>query len=173
VAASEGPAEDEAGQDVLLAIDLGLRTGVAVFGSDGRLVRYRSQHFGSKDALRRGATRVLAEAGSVRHLVVEGDLALGRIWGRGAERAGAEVHLVAAERWRTALLHPSQRRDSATAKRNADLLARATIDWSGAPRPTSLRHDAAEAICIGLWGVLQVGWLPRLPPALDPNRRGA
>ena len=29
----------------------------------------------------------------------------------------------------------------------------------GAAHPTSLRHDAAEAILIGLWGVLEVGWL--------------
>jgi hypothetical protein len=135
------------------------------------LRRYRSQHFGSKDALRRAAPRTVADAGEVRHLVVEGDLALARIWGRAGERAGARLQLVAAERWRTALLHPSQRRDAAGAKRSADRLARTVIDWSGAPRPTSLRHDAAEAICIGLWGVWRVGWLPELPPGLDPTRR--
>jgi hypothetical protein len=40
------------------------------------------------------------------------------------------------------------------------------IEWSGITRPTSLRHDAAEAILIGLWGVLEAGWLPALPPEL-------
>ncbi|MBC8076709.1 MAG: hypothetical protein H7Y32_11595, partial [Chloroflexales bacterium] len=44
--------------------------------------------------------------------------------------------------------------------------ARRVIAWAGAPRPTSLRHDAAEAILIGLWGALEVGWLPALPPEL-------
>jgi LexA DNA binding domain len=29
----------------------------------------------------------------------------------------------------------------------------------GAAHPTSLRHDAAEAMLIGLWSVLEVGWL--------------
>jgi hypothetical protein len=29
-----------------------------------------------------------------------------------------------------------------------------------------LRHDTAEAILIGLWGVLEVGWLERLPDDL-------
>ena len=47
-------------------------------------------------------------------------------------------------------------------------LARRVIEWSNAPRPTSLRHDAAEAILIGLWGVLQAGQLPRLPTELRP-----
>jgi hypothetical protein len=137
------------------------------------LRRYASQHFGSREALRRGAPRALRDAGAVRHLVVEGDLALARIWGRAAERSGADVRTVPAERWRTALLHPRQRRDGPTAKRSADRLARDVITWSAAPRPTSLRHDAAEAICIGLWGVLAVGWLDRLPPLLDPARRSA
>ncbi|MFL5542498.1 MAG: hypothetical protein ACJ8J0_26165 [Longimicrobiaceae bacterium] len=40
------------------------------------------------------------------------------------------------------------------------------IEWSGAPRATSLRHDAAEAILIGFWAVLDIGWLPEIPPAL-------
>ena len=37
------------------------------------------------------------------------------------------------------------------------------IEWSGAPRPTSLRHDAAEAILIGLWAALEAGWLADVP----------
>ena len=37
---------------------------------------------------------------------------------------------------------------------------------SGAARPTSLRHDTAESILIGMWGLLAVGWLDRLPPAI-------
>jgi hypothetical protein len=40
------------------------------------------------------------------------------------------------------------------------------IDWSGAARPTSLRHDAAEAVLVGLWGVIDAGWLEGPPPDL-------
>lgn len=158
---------------MLLAVDLGLRTGIAVYGPDGRLRTYRSQHLGSRDALRRAVPRILGDLGPLAHVVVEGDTALARIWERAAGRADATVLAVSAERWRTALLHPSQRRDAATAKREAERLARDTIAWSGAPPPTSLRHDAAEAICIGLWGALRVGLLPSLPPALDKTRRSA
>jgi hypothetical protein len=46
------------------------------------------------------------------------------------------------------------------------LLARRVIDWSAAPRPTSLRHDAAEAILVGFWGALHVGLLAHVPPEL-------
>lgn len=158
---------------MLVAVDLGLKTGIAVYSEDGRLRSYRSQNFGTRERLRRGATGVVRAAGDVAVLVVEGDAALGRVWGRVAEREDARVLAVSAERWRQVLLHPSERRDGAMAKRNADLLARRVIDWSGAPRPTSLRHDAAEAICIGLWGVLEVGWLAQLPPELSVRHRGA
>jgi hypothetical protein len=52
------------------------------------------------------------------------------------------------------------------AKSTADDMARRVIEWCGAARPTSLRHDAAEAILIGLWGVLEAGWLDRVPESL-------
>lgn len=160
--------------DVLLAVDLGLKTGIAVYGRDGRLQSYRSQNFGRRDRLKRGAPGVLRAAGAVAVLVVEGDLGLGEVWSRAAQRThDARVLEVSAERWRQVLLHPSERRDGAMAKRNADMLARRVIQWSAAPRPTSLRHDAAEAICIGLWGVLHVGWLDALPTELSVRHRGA
>jgi hypothetical protein len=50
-----------------------------------------------------------------------------------------------------------------TAKQNADQMARKVIAWSNAPSPTSLRHDAAEAILIGLWAVIEMGWLAQIP----------
>jgi hypothetical protein len=69
--------------------------------------------------------------------------------------------------WRERLLLPRDRRSGVVAKEQADRLARRVIDWSGAPRPTSLRHDAAEAILVGLWGVLETGWLTGLPRELE------
>jgi hypothetical protein len=51
-------------------------------------------------------------------------------------------------------------------KARADELPRRVIEWSGASRSTSLRHDAAEAILIGRWGVLEAGWLDRVPGCL-------
>ena len=84
----------------------------------------------------------------------------------GAREAAARevpVRWVSAEQWRELLFYPREHRSGEIAKRRADDMARRVIEWSGARRPTSLRHDAAEAILVGLWGVLQVGWLRDLP----------
>ena len=150
----------------LLAIDLGLRSGLALFGDDGRLRWYRSTHFGNRGRLRRAAHPLLRAIPELRWLVAEGDRSLAAIWAHAALPLQAELRLVPAEQWRARLLLPRQQRDGRLAKRSAGVLARRVIRWSGAAAPTSLRHDAAEAILIGLWGVLEVGWLPALPAEL-------
>lgn len=155
----------------LVAVDLGLRTGVAVYDGDGRLRRYGSRNFGTRSRLRGGADAVLREVGRVDVLVVEGDRALAAVWMRAADRFGARALEVSPERWRAQLLHPRERRSGRDAKSAADALARRVIGTLGDRRPTSLRHDAAEAVLIGLWGCLEVGWMERLPAPLDPRQR--
>ena len=151
----------------LLAVDLGLRTGLAVFGDDGRLLTYRSQNYGSLGRLRAAVPGVLDGIADLAFLVVEGDRAMGRVWSREAEIRGAETRVIGAEVWRARLLYGREQRSGPDAKRHADVLARRVIEWSPrAPRPTSLRHDAAEAILIGLWGVVEVGWLEAIPKEL-------
>ena len=158
---------------LLLGVDLGYRCGLAVFAAEGTLRSYRSQRFGGRQQIKRGADRVIAEAGPVEAVVVEGEAQLARWWSRAAERAGAEATVVTPETWRAALLHPIERRDGTTAKAAADRLARLAVRELGGPGVTSLRDDAAEAICIGLWGLVTLGWLPALPASLDPARRSA
>lgn len=152
---------------MLLAVDLGLKTGLAVFGGDGRLVRYHAQNFGARERLRRGAHGVLRAHDGLTHLVLEGGGDIAALWQREGEKRGLTVWTIHAERWRRALLLPREQRHGADAKRAADGLARAVIAWSGAPAPKGdLRHDAAEAIGAGLWGVLAAGWLERVPDAV-------
>ncbi|HYQ93007.1 MAG TPA: hypothetical protein VES89_13275 [Candidatus Competibacteraceae bacterium] len=152
--------------EVLLAVDLGLRTGLALYSREGKLCWYRSTNFGKAERLRRGAPRVLAAIPNPAYLVLEGGGALADIWEREAERQGLDLLRIDAQVWRQRLLLPRECYDRTRLKEKAETLARAVIDWSDAPRPTSLRHDAAEAILIGLWGVLEVGWLEELPGAL-------
>ncbi|HEY4303156.1 MAG TPA: hypothetical protein VGM82_01710 [Gemmatimonadaceae bacterium] len=151
---------------VLLAVDVGLRTGLAVFGADGRLISYRSQNLGTPARLRRAAFGVLAALPRLRWLILEGGGQLADIWKRAAERRGVTVVQIGAERWRERLLYDRERRSGEEAKAHAGELARRVIDWSAAPRPTSLRHDAAEAILIGVWGALEVGLLGSVPDGL-------
>lgn len=152
----------------LLAVDLGVRTGLAVYGRDGRLRSYRSQNFGNAARLKRDVPRILGELPDLTWIVLEGGGPLAEVWQFEAARRVIQVKRIAAEEWRGRLLYPRQHRDAAHAKRSADELARRVIRWSGAPGPTSLRHDAAEAILLGLWAVLEVGWLDGLPSKLRP-----
>jgi hypothetical protein len=151
---------------MLLAVDLGLRSGVALYGRDGRLLRFSSLSFGTRSRLKRGVWTILQQHEGVEVVVVEGDRALGDAWLSAADKRGATGRYVAPETWRARLLLPREQRSGSEAKRHADELARRVIEWSGAKRPTSLRHDVAEAICIGLWGVLDAGWLAALPDEL-------
>jgi hypothetical protein len=142
----------EARRDVrLLAVDLGLRCGWAAFAAEGRLLGYGSRHYGNRTALRKAIPRILDEYPALSLLVVEGGGDLFVPWEKEAGRRGIAVKQVMGEEWRKTLLLPYQRRSGADAKAAADGLARDVIDRSGAKRPTSLRHDAAEAILIGAW----------------------
>ncbi|WP_267145177.1 hypothetical protein [Myxococcus qinghaiensis] len=147
----------------LLAVDLGLRSGLALYGRDGRLRTYRSQNFGSQSRLKRAVPAVLADIGPLAFLVLEGGGPVADVWEREAARRALPVLRVSAEDWRERLLYAREQRSGGQAKDAADGLARKVIAWSHAPRPTSLRHDAAEAILLGLWGVLEVGWLAQVP----------
>lgn len=149
----------------LLAVDVGLRCGLANYGDDGRLCWYRSHNFGSRARLKRAIPSILHEQMDTAWLVVEGGV-YAELWTSIARKADIDVVQIAAEDWRRDLLLAREQRNAATAKQSADLLARRVIAWSAAPAPTSLRHDAAEAILIGLWGVIRVGWLDRPPAAL-------
>lgn len=138
-----------------------------MFRSDGRLERYRSTNFGSMSRLKRGTYGVLAEIDGLERVVVEGGG--GRFaepWLKEAERRGVPARVVDAAAWRDRFLLPRERRTGVSAKDQADTLARRVIAWSGAARPTSLRHDAAEAILIGLWEALEAGWLDAVPHAI-------
>lgn len=147
-------------------MDLGLRSGLAVFGRDGSLLRYRSTHFPTVGALKRALPRVLDEAPGLSWLVCEGDRHYASLWARLAEKRGAQILWASAETWRAVMLAPGERADGVRAKASAERLARQVIALSGAKRPTSLTHDVAEAIVIGLWGALEVGWISALPAGL-------
>lgn len=147
----------------LLAVDVGLRTGLALFGPDGRLRWYRSQRFPNRSVLKRGVQGMLRDQPAITRLVLEGGGPLAEIWRREAARLGIGVHVVAAENWRRDFLYARERRCGRDAKRFATELARRVITWSGSPRPTSLRDDAAEAILTGLREVLELGWLAEMP----------
>lgn len=136
-----------------------MRAGLAEYSDSGRLLTYRSHNFGSRARLRDGVRSILHGLPDLQVLLLEGGGPLAEIWQRAGERRELRLIVVSAEEWRKSLLLKREQRSGTQAKDVADRLARRVIEWSAAARPTSLRHDAAEAILVGLWGVKELGWL--------------
>jgi hypothetical protein len=159
----------------LLAVDLGLRTGLALYGEDGRLLWQRSRHLGDARALSRAARAVMLEAGDLAQVVAEGGGVLAKRWDRAAARLEVPCLTISAETWRRDFMYPRERADSRRSKETAERLARAVIRDLGETGPTALGHDAAEAVLVGLWGVLKLGWNVIPPPEIASrlsNRAG-
>ena len=151
----------------LLAVDLGLKTGLALFGENGKLIWYRSHNFGTTDRLRHAVPGILNTTSDLTALAIEGGGNLATVWEKEAKRRGIMLIQIGAEKWRQLFLYDREQRSGTDAKKYAGEMARKVIEWSAAPRPTALRHDTAEAIMIGLWGILHLGWLAELPRELQ------
>ena len=127
----------------LLAVDLGLRTGLAQYGADGRLRAYRSKHFGSVRELRRGVHAILREDPVPGWVWVEGGGELAEVWERQAQHDGIEFRQVHATDWRTRLPPPGASVQSAA----------------------EMQEQAAARIAAGrrLALALYTAWIARLP----------
>lgn len=145
----------------MLAVDLGLRTGLALYSDEPRLIWYRSQNYGSIARLKRAAHSVVVGVPDLSCLVIEGGGELARPWTAQAAKRGVEVMTVNAHEWRALLLRRQDQDGTRRAKRSAEILAPRVIESMGGKRPTSLRHDAAEAILVGLWAMDALGWIER------------
>jgi hypothetical protein len=152
-----------------VGVDLGLATGIAVYGRDGRLESVRSRSFHSRDALRAAAGSILDEIPHVHSMIGEGGGELAEVWLRAARHRGIHARTVHAHEWRPSFLYPREQRDGAAAKAHAMRLAAQVVEWSGTRGVSvgvsgaALGHDAAEAILVGLFGVVQAGWLREMP----------
>lgn len=142
----------------LVAVDLGLRTGIAAYDRAGTLCYARARRFPSRDRLRAAVPGLLAGLRPLCWLVLEGDAALARPWVREARMCGAKVRFVKPETWRRALMPPREFRTGAMVKQHAQRRATALLAEAGRPPVVPLRHDAAEAALIGLWALAEVGW---------------
>jgi hypothetical protein len=147
-----------------VGVDLGLATAFAVFDRDGRLSAVRSRRFQSRDALRAAAGAILDEIPHVHSVIIEGGGDLAESWQRAAAHRGIHLRIVHAHDWRRMFLYERERRDGAQAKAHAVKLAAQVIEWSEAKGVAAqLGHDAAEAILVGLFGVVEAGWLKDPP----------
>lgn len=148
-----------------VGVDLGLATGIATYNRDGRLEGVRSRHFQSRDALRAAAGAILDEIPHVHSVILEGGGELAEVWQRAAAHRGIHLRVVQAHEWRARFFYPREHRSGPEAKEHAIKMAAQVVAWSETRGVSgaSLGHDAAEAIMVGLFGVLEAGWLAEMP----------
>lgn len=147
----------------LLAVDVGLHTGLAFFDETTRLHWYRSHHLANPQKLKKIIAKLLRTPPGPTHIYLEGGGQLADLWTREADKLSIAVRQIQAEQWRKRLFFPRQYPNGSRAKREAREVARRIITECGGKKPTHLRHDTAEAILIGLFGLLELGWLDCWP----------
>ncbi|HOH99736.1 MAG TPA: hypothetical protein PLE85_04280 [Bacteroidales bacterium] len=148
----------------LLAVDLGIRTGFAVYTNQPLILAYGSRNYGNASRLRRAAASMVREIPDLHYLVIEGGGPLAQAWSEEARRLGIAVQLTSADVWRKDILYSRERRSGIQAKQQAIQMARRVIDHLNGPKPqTALQDDAAEAILCGWWALGKLGWLDPLP----------
>lgn len=151
----------------LLAIDVGVRSGLALYNDLGKLVWYRSHNFGSPARLRRAIYTILRNLPQVTHLICEGGGPLTQFWLNEAKKRGIKVHSIHAAQWRNDMLYYRQMRNGVEAKQHAMEKAQRIIRWSDIPPSKTMMHDAAEAILIGLWECHRLQWIKQFPVCLN------
>lgn len=164
-ALNEMPDPDETTGEMhyLLAVDAGVKTGLALFGKPCNLVWYRSHNMGSYHALKSAIHTILQQIQGLRYLVVEGGGPIALQWTRQAEKQGISCITTDAGEWRKELLYSREYRNAETAKQTAVNLAGNLISRSGVKGKNTPTHDAAEAILAGIWGCKKTGWIADFP----------
>jgi hypothetical protein len=166
---------DEFGESpqLLLAVDLGLRTGLCLFDSTGKLRRYADRQFDSNADLEQGASQILSswerdEILQITHVAIEGsDPDLLSTWSRAI--GNRLVLNVRPDQWRQDLLAPEDRECGEKSKGASRILARTVIDRFGAENldRAPFSTDCAESILVGLHVAQRLGWIDRELPELS------
>jgi len=140
-----------AGTGWLLAVDGGLRAGVAMFDRHGTPLWCRSFHYATIGSMRRAARALFFRHAQLEHLLVEGGGAAGGAWQREGAHAGLQVHAIGAEAWRRALLPAHAVRSGKDSKQAAVAMASALFRRHGKALVRPPAHDAAEAVMAGVY----------------------
>lgn len=137
----------------LLSVDLGIKTGLALFDKKGCLIWCRSHNFGDAQRLKRAVHNILEELSGLRYLVIEGGGRLAEAWKKEADKRGISVIETTAETWRSEFFTSKKQRNAKTAKASAVKLATELLKDTDSAYKKNLNHNTAEAVLIGLWAV--------------------
>ena len=135
----------------LLAVDVGMKAGLAWFDENGTLIRARSTRFANRAMLKRALPAIWTEINGIRQVVLEGQGDIADVFRKAAERASLPVQQFSAEEWRKDMLLERERRSGKQAKAVAETLAMRIARECGNPPKCAYDDDAAEAVLFGLW----------------------
>jgi hypothetical protein len=159
-------------RNALLAVDLGLRTGLCLFDSAGKLLRHDDRQFASVDDLEQGASAILSlwgeEAGlRISHVAIEGsDPDLFLAWSKAI--GDRRILRVPPEDWRRDLLTPKDCECWKSSKEASRVAARSIIERFGTNGLDRVDYttDCAEALLLGVHVAQRLGWIHREQPIL-------
>jgi Icc-related predicted phosphoesterase len=173
LADKEGDDSKETEHRCLLAVDLGLRTGTAVFDRNGTVLAVDTWRFHDPESLDLGLKDILT-AHNITHVVIEGeDRKLFYIWRRAIEKfEGVQLARVVADDWRRMLLSKKEMRDARKAKSAAGLIAKQVLKDNEDLRDKKLSSDAAEALLVGRYAVRVLGWITSKEPPVKRYTNG-
>lgn len=145
-----------------MAVDLGVKTGLAVYTSDGELINYKSRNYGNAKRLKKAIYQILKEQENLKFLYLEGGGKLDKFWVKQAEKLGITTKQIHAETWRKKLF-PKGQADyhSKPVKILAEKQAKEILKAHAFPIPENLNKDVSEAILIGLYGCIDQGWITK------------
>jgi hypothetical protein len=145
----------------LLAVDLGLRFAWSLYTLEGQLLNYSSHHCPNYASLKRFAYLMLKRLPHSSYLYIEGGGALLKAWQKPALKSFHDCIQVHARQWRVDVLKVSNI-DSLSgheAKNKAIEQASKVIKYASGKGHHTLRHDSAEAILLGWWGLWTLGYV--------------
>lgn len=148
---------------IFLSVDLGIKTGLACWTSNGRLLWYRSQNYGSVKRLKGAIGSILGQFDEPGVLVLEGGGRISELWITMAVRTGWTIETLHAEEWRRNLINQSEWQFCTDLKKLSISYATLACQWGSQPVAGILNHNTAEAILAGLWILIKNGLSTRPP----------
>ena len=181
-------------RQMLMSVDLGLRTGVSLFDESGRLRRFANFRFESAEELRKMATKLLeeweidankqtdttkdaaleAKKWKVTHIAIEGeDPPLASAW-RQAANGQRSILSVKPEEWRADLLTNEEQLSGESSKAASRRLAQQIVteygDFNTRQQDNGSEFqqtDMAESVLLGLHVSRRLGWTENRDPAVS------
>mmetsp|Transcript_5162 Transcript_5162/g.6316 ORF Transcript_5162/g.6316 Transcript_5162/m.6316 type:complete len:341 (+) Transcript_5162:91-1113(+) len=169
-------------QELLLAVDLGLRCGASLFDDSGQLLRYEQLHFSDPEDLYAQAPNLLdswvkdlnsgenndTKEKVLSYLAIEGGGELFDAWETSLDsedKRNIQLVSVRPEEWRAHLLSPKERTNSRSCKEAARLIARQIVAQHGnmPKHEGKFKTDAAESVSMGFYMATRLGWIRKDP----------